>query len=43
VQWIAEGSKIKAAEAAWSTLWLMLGENLDPGPAEDPAYLRSPG
>jgi hypothetical protein len=43
VQWIAEDFKIKAAETAWVTLERMLGEDLDPGPAEDPVYLRTPG
>ncbi|HSZ58222.1 MAG TPA: hypothetical protein VK797_21335, partial [Tepidisphaeraceae bacterium] len=43
VQWMAEDFNVKEAETAWVTLERILGDDLDPGPAEDPVYVRKFG
>lgn len=43
VQWMAEDFGVKEAGTAWVTLERILGDDLDPGPAEDPVYVRKFG
>lgn len=40
IEWLVEDFKVKEAETAWTTLERILGESLDPGPSEDPVYVR---
>jgi hypothetical protein len=40
VQWMAEDFHLKEARNAWATLEMMLGDDLDPGPVDDPVYVR---
>jgi hypothetical protein len=43
IEWMAQDFCVKEAETTWITLERILGSDLDPGPSEDPVYVRTRG